>query len=149
MPTPGVEPRFYTLEDVATILNVRVAQVYALVRSGELRRSSSAGVASGGSTACGWRPTSSACTGRRPTGRASTRSSARRRKGDGDDRGEPDEAAGPDGQATSRLAEVVLGELQVVAADRFDGAVAAGPVGQLDLTGSRRRASSRRARANW
>jgi excisionase family DNA binding protein len=36
MPTPGVEPRFYTLEDVATVLNVRVAQVYALVRSGEL-----------------------------------------------------------------------------------------------------------------
>jgi excisionase family DNA binding protein len=36
MSTPGVEPRFYTLEDVATILNVRVAQVYALVRSGEL-----------------------------------------------------------------------------------------------------------------
>ena len=34
MPTPGVEPRFYTLEDVATILNVRVAQVYALVRRG-------------------------------------------------------------------------------------------------------------------
>jgi hypothetical protein len=31
MPTPGVEPRFYTLEDVATVLNVRVAQVYALV----------------------------------------------------------------------------------------------------------------------
>jgi excisionase family DNA binding protein len=36
VPTPGVEPRFYTLEDVATVLNVRVAQVYALVRSGEL-----------------------------------------------------------------------------------------------------------------
>jgi excisionase family DNA binding protein len=36
MPTPGIEPRFYTLEDVATILNVRAAQVYALVRSGEL-----------------------------------------------------------------------------------------------------------------
>ena len=36
MPTPGVEPRFYTLDDVATVLNVRVAQVYALVRSGEL-----------------------------------------------------------------------------------------------------------------
>ena len=36
MPTPGVEPRFSTLEDVATILNVRVAQVYALVRRGEL-----------------------------------------------------------------------------------------------------------------
>jgi excisionase family DNA binding protein len=36
MPTPGVEPRFYTLEDVATILNVRIAQVYALVRSGDL-----------------------------------------------------------------------------------------------------------------
>jgi excisionase family DNA binding protein len=36
MSTPGVEPRFYRLEDVATILNVRVAQVYALVRSGDL-----------------------------------------------------------------------------------------------------------------
>ncbi len=36
MSTPGVEPRFYTLEDVSTILNVRVAQVYALVRSGDL-----------------------------------------------------------------------------------------------------------------
>jgi excisionase family DNA binding protein len=36
MTTPGVEPRFYTLDDVATILNVRVAQVYAIVRSGEL-----------------------------------------------------------------------------------------------------------------
>jgi excisionase family DNA binding protein len=34
--TAGVEPRFYTLEDVATILSVRVAQVYALVRSGDL-----------------------------------------------------------------------------------------------------------------
>ncbi len=36
MSTPGIEPRFYRLEDVATILNVRVAQAYALVRSGEL-----------------------------------------------------------------------------------------------------------------
>jgi excisionase family DNA binding protein len=36
MPTPGIEPRFYTLDDVATILNVRAAQVYALVRSGAL-----------------------------------------------------------------------------------------------------------------
>lgn len=36
MTTPGVEPRFYTLEDVATILNVKVAQVYALVRNNEL-----------------------------------------------------------------------------------------------------------------
>lgn len=34
--TPGVEPRFLTLEDVAVYLNVSVAQVYALVRSGEL-----------------------------------------------------------------------------------------------------------------
>ena len=34
--TPAIEPRFYTLEDVATYLNVSVAQVYALVRSGEL-----------------------------------------------------------------------------------------------------------------
>jgi excisionase family DNA binding protein len=31
-----VEPRFFTLEDVATYLNVSVAQAYALVRSGEL-----------------------------------------------------------------------------------------------------------------
>lgn len=31
-----VEPRFLTLEDVATYLNVSVTQVYALVRSGEL-----------------------------------------------------------------------------------------------------------------
>ncbi len=36
MPPPSAEPRFYTLEDVATILNVRVAQVYSLVRSGDL-----------------------------------------------------------------------------------------------------------------
>jgi excisionase family DNA binding protein len=34
--TPAVEPRFMTLEDVATYLNVSVPQVYALVRSGEL-----------------------------------------------------------------------------------------------------------------
>jgi len=34
--TPGVEQRFLTLDDVATILNVRTAQVYALVRSGDL-----------------------------------------------------------------------------------------------------------------
>jgi len=34
--TPGVEPRFYTLEDVATFLNVSVPQVYSLVRSREL-----------------------------------------------------------------------------------------------------------------
>jgi excisionase family DNA binding protein len=34
--TPGLEPRFLTLEDVATYLNVSVAQVYALVRSGAL-----------------------------------------------------------------------------------------------------------------
>jgi excisionase family DNA binding protein len=34
--TPGVEPRFFTLEDVATYLNVSVPQVYALVRSGAL-----------------------------------------------------------------------------------------------------------------
>ena len=34
--TPGIEPRFLTLEDVATYLNVSVPQAYALVRSGEL-----------------------------------------------------------------------------------------------------------------
>lgn len=34
--TPGIEPRFLTLEDVAVYLNVSVPQVYALVRSGEL-----------------------------------------------------------------------------------------------------------------
>jgi excisionase family DNA binding protein len=33
---PTVEPRFLTLEDVATYLSVSVPQVYALVRSGEL-----------------------------------------------------------------------------------------------------------------
>lgn len=33
---PTVEPRFLTLDDVATYLNVSVPQVYALVRSGEL-----------------------------------------------------------------------------------------------------------------
>jgi excisionase family DNA binding protein len=32
----ALEPRFLTLEDVATYLNVSVPQVYALVRSGEL-----------------------------------------------------------------------------------------------------------------
>ena len=34
--TPGIEPRFLTLDDVAAYLNVSVPQVYALVRSGEL-----------------------------------------------------------------------------------------------------------------
>ncbi|HEY7875361.1 MAG TPA: helix-turn-helix domain-containing protein [Actinomycetota bacterium] len=33
---PAVEPRFLTLEDVATYLSVSVPQVYALVRSGQL-----------------------------------------------------------------------------------------------------------------
>lgn len=32
----GVEPRFLTLDDVATYLSVSVPQVYSLVRSGEL-----------------------------------------------------------------------------------------------------------------
>ena len=32
----GVEPRLFTLEEVATYLNVSVPQVYALVRSQEL-----------------------------------------------------------------------------------------------------------------
>jgi excisionase family DNA binding protein len=32
----GIEPRLLTLEDVATYLSVSVAQVYALVRSGQL-----------------------------------------------------------------------------------------------------------------
>jgi prophage regulatory protein len=35
-PTPGIEPRFLTLEDVATYLNVSVPQVYSLVRSRQL-----------------------------------------------------------------------------------------------------------------
>ncbi|MGH2699850.1 MAG: helix-turn-helix domain-containing protein [Actinomycetota bacterium] len=34
--SPGVEPRFFTLEDVAAYLNVSVPQVYSLVRSREL-----------------------------------------------------------------------------------------------------------------
>jgi excisionase family DNA binding protein len=33
---PRIEPRFLTLEDVATYLNVSVPQAYALVRSGDL-----------------------------------------------------------------------------------------------------------------
>jgi excisionase family DNA binding protein len=36
-PGGAIAPRFYRLQDVATILNVRLAQVHALVRSGELR----------------------------------------------------------------------------------------------------------------
>ena len=35
-PRSEIEPRFLTLEDVATYLSVSVPQVYALVRSGEL-----------------------------------------------------------------------------------------------------------------
>ena len=35
-PRNEIEPRFLTLEDVATYLSVSVPQVYALVRSGEL-----------------------------------------------------------------------------------------------------------------
>ena len=34
---PPSSPRFLTLADVADVLNVTVRQVYALVRSGELR----------------------------------------------------------------------------------------------------------------
>lgn len=34
---PASSPRFLTLADVAEILNVTVRQVYALVRSGDLR----------------------------------------------------------------------------------------------------------------
>jgi hypothetical protein len=33
---PKVEPRFFTLEEVAIYLNVSVPQVYSLVRSGDL-----------------------------------------------------------------------------------------------------------------
>ena len=33
---PRIEPRFLTLEDVATYLSVSVPQAYALVRSGDL-----------------------------------------------------------------------------------------------------------------
>ena len=35
-PRSEIQPRFLTLEDVATYLSVSVPQVYALVRSGEL-----------------------------------------------------------------------------------------------------------------
>lgn len=34
---PPTSPRFLTLADVAEVLNVTVRQVYALVRSGDLR----------------------------------------------------------------------------------------------------------------
>jgi excisionase family DNA binding protein len=38
MPTPGTDgPRFLTLADVAEVLNTSSAQVYALVRRGELQ----------------------------------------------------------------------------------------------------------------
>lgn len=33
---PAIEPRFLTLEDVATYLSVSVQQVYSLVRNGDL-----------------------------------------------------------------------------------------------------------------
>src|SRR5918993_233986 len=92
--------------------------------------SSWAGVASGAWTASSSRRTSSGCTSRRPTGRASTRSSALLRKRDGDDRGEPDEPACPHRAPAPCFAQVVLGDLEVVAANGFDGAVAAGPVGE-------------------
>ncbi|MCW2770905.1 MAG: DNA-binding protein [Aeromicrobium sp.] len=36
-PMPTSSPRFLTLADVAEVLNVTVRQVYALVRSGDLR----------------------------------------------------------------------------------------------------------------
>jgi excisionase family DNA binding protein len=36
MASPQIEPRFLTLEDVATYLNISAAQAYALVRSGDL-----------------------------------------------------------------------------------------------------------------
>lgn len=35
-PRPNIEPRFLTLDDVATYLSVSTTQVYALVRSGDL-----------------------------------------------------------------------------------------------------------------
>jgi excisionase family DNA binding protein len=35
-PRSSIEPRFFTLEDVAVYLSISEAQAYALVRSGEL-----------------------------------------------------------------------------------------------------------------
>ncbi len=56
--TPGIEPRFFTLEDVAIYLNVSVPQVYSLVRSRELPPSRSAGEECGASIASNWTPIS-------------------------------------------------------------------------------------------
>jgi hypothetical protein len=118
MPTPGVSRRFTRWCAAASS-----------------RPSSSAGVASGGWTASSSTRTSSACTSRRPTGRASTHSSAPRRKSDGHDRGEPQEPPCPHRRPAPCLAQVVLGHLQVVAANRFDRAIAAAPVDQLHPDG--------------
>src|SRR6266511_1436524 len=94
--------------------------------------SSWAGVECGGWTATSSRPTSSGCTRRRPSGPASTRSSARPRKRDRRDRGQAQEPACLHRASAACLAGVVLGDLQVVAADGFDGAVDPAAVDQLD-----------------
>jgi hypothetical protein len=58
---------------------------------------------------------------------------------------EPDEPACPHRHPAAGLAEVVLGDLQVVAADRFDGAIAPGRVDQLHPDRLAAPASSRKA----
>ena len=46
--------RFLTLTDVAEVLNISDSQTYALVRSGELKRSRSAAGGNGASNATSW-----------------------------------------------------------------------------------------------
>jgi excisionase family DNA binding protein len=54
-------PRFLKMTDVAEELNVSNAQVYALVRSGDLPAIKIGGGVSGGSSGRSWRPESIAC----------------------------------------------------------------------------------------
>jgi excisionase family DNA binding protein len=67
-------PRFLTLADVAEVLNTSVAQVYALVRRGELPAIKIGGRGQWRVESPSWRTTSSGCTPRRASSSTSTRS---------------------------------------------------------------------------
>ena len=64
---PRLRPRFLQLADVAETLNISAAQVYALVRSGELPAIKIGGRGSGGWRPPSWRATSRGCTTRPAT----------------------------------------------------------------------------------
>jgi excisionase family DNA binding protein len=76
---PGIEPRFLTLKDVATYLNVSEPQAYALVRSGGLPAIKLGVEGFGASIGVSWRTTSSGCMKRRGSGLRSTRSVVEKR----------------------------------------------------------------------